>query len=177
MTIIETEQSRETKFTEIARGPFILRFISYRKSEDAKLNLRSEDYIVSELNPDKAVFALCDGVGSSFYGDIGSQILGETLLDWLSKVSPPNNLMLGKNESANQWIVSLSQNLHAELKHKTELATTIIQKKEDYLDFFPSAYINMKLSEKAQIRASYSSRITMSASTVINDRLYSAPLK
>ena len=56
MTIIETEQSRETKFTEIARGPFILRFISYRKSEDAKLNLRSEDYIVSELNPDKAVF-------------------------------------------------------------------------------------------------------------------------
>jgi hypothetical protein len=37
---------------------------------------------------------------------------------------------------------------------------TIIQKKEDYIDFFPSAYINMKLSEKAQIRASYSSRIT-----------------
>lgn len=37
---------------------------------------------------------------------------------------------------------------------------TIIQKKEDYLDFFPSAYIDMKLSEKAQIRASYSSRIT-----------------
>jgi hypothetical protein len=130
MTIIETEQSRETKFTEIARGPFILRFISYRKSEDAKLNLRSEDYIVSELNPDKAVFALCDGVGSSFYGDIGSQILGETLLDWLSRVSPPNNFMLGKSESANQWIGSLSKNLHAELKHKTELATTIIQKKE-----------------------------------------------
>jgi hypothetical protein len=37
---------------------------------------------------------------------------------------------------------------------------TIIQKKEDYIDFFPSAYINMKLSEKAQIRASYASRIT-----------------
>jgi hypothetical protein len=37
---------------------------------------------------------------------------------------------------------------------------TIIQKREDYIDFFPSAYINMKLSGKAQIRASYSSRIT-----------------
>jgi hypothetical protein len=37
---------------------------------------------------------------------------------------------------------------------------TIIQKKEDYIDFFPSAYINLKLSEKAQIRASYASRIT-----------------
>jgi hypothetical protein len=37
---------------------------------------------------------------------------------------------------------------------------TIIEKREDYIDFFPSAYINMKLSGKAQIRASYSSRIT-----------------
>jgi hypothetical protein len=37
---------------------------------------------------------------------------------------------------------------------------TIIKKKEDYIDFFPSAYLNVKLSEKTQIRASYSSRIT-----------------
>jgi hypothetical protein len=37
---------------------------------------------------------------------------------------------------------------------------TIIQKKEDYLNFFPSAYLNVKLSGKTQIRTSYSSRIT-----------------
>lgn len=37
---------------------------------------------------------------------------------------------------------------------------TIIQKREDYIDFFPSSYINMKLSGKTQIRVSYSSRVT-----------------
>lgn len=130
MTIIETEQSKETPLTEIARGPFILRFISYRKSEDAKLNLRSEDYIVSELNPDKAVFALCDGVGSSFYGNIGSQILGETLLDWLGRVPVPNSIMLSKSENANQWLATLSRDLTIELNQKTKLATEIIQKKD-----------------------------------------------
>jgi hypothetical protein len=130
MTIIETEQSTETKFAEIIRGPFILRFSSYRKSEDAELNLRSEDYIVSELNPEKATFALCDGVGSSFYGNIGSQIVGEILRDWLNRISLPNNLMLGKNESANQWLETLSRDLHNELNQKTSFATAIIQKKE-----------------------------------------------
>ncbi|TRX31156.1 TonB-dependent receptor [Flavobacterium sp. ZT3R18] len=47
---------------------------------------------------------------------------------------------------------------------RTEFAkyelNTIIQKKEDYIDFFPSAYLNVKLSGKTQVRASYSSRIT-----------------
>lgn len=37
---------------------------------------------------------------------------------------------------------------------------TIIRKKEDYTYLFPSAYLNMKLSAKLQLRASYSSRIT-----------------
>ncbi|MDX6188106.1 TonB-dependent receptor [Flavobacterium sp. Fl-318] len=37
---------------------------------------------------------------------------------------------------------------------------TIIQKEEDYVYLFPSAYLNMKVSDKVQLRASYSSRIT-----------------
>jgi hypothetical protein len=145
MTIIETEQSKEISLTEFVRGPFMLRFISYRKSEDAKLNLRSEDYIVSELNPDKAVFALCDGVGSSFYGNIGSQILGEALLDWLGRVSPPNSSMLGKSENANQWLATLSRDLKTELNQKTKLATDIIQK----IDISSTDEL-MRLAEKTQ---------------------------
>lgn len=129
MAIIESEQSKEVKLTDLSRGPFVLRFLSYRKSEDAKLNLRSEDYIVSELNNDKAIFVLCDGVGSSFYGNIGSQILGETVLKWLSKIQPPNIVFLEKSESIKQWIGMLTNGLTAELKQKTVLATSIIQKK------------------------------------------------
>lgn len=130
MTIIESEQSRDVKLTEIRRGPFLLRFLSYRKSEDAALNLRSEDYIVSELIPEKAIFALCDGVGSSFYGNIGSQILGEILLGWLGKISWPKNFSLEKRQVANAWLGNLTSELTSELNNKVAFATDIIQKKE-----------------------------------------------
>ena len=130
MTTIESEQSREVKLAEIARGPFVLRFLSYRKSEDAALNLRSEDYIVSELTPEKAIFGLCDGVGSSFYGNIGSQILGETLLSWLGKVPLPNNLSLEKPQVVNSWLGTLTGELTSELNGQVAFATSVIQKKE-----------------------------------------------
>lgn len=130
MTTIESEQSREVKLAEITRGPFVLRFLSYRKSEDAALNLRSEDYVVSELTPDKAIFGLCDGVGSSFYGNLGSQILGEILLSWLGKLPLPNNLSLEKPQVANSWLNTLTTELTSELNNKVAFATSIIQKKE-----------------------------------------------
>jgi len=130
MTTIETDQSREIKLTEITRGPFILRYLSYRKNEDAALDLRSEDYIVGELNPEKTVFSLCDGVGSSFYGNIGSQILGEILLNWLGKISLPGNFDLGKSQSVNKWRERLTSELTSELNGRTAFATSVIQKKE-----------------------------------------------
>ena len=130
MTTIESEQSREVKLAEITRGPFVLRFLSYRKSEDAALNLRSEDYVVSQLTPDKAIFGLCDGVGSSFYGNLGSQILGEILLSWLGKLPLPNNLSLEKSQVANSWLNTLTAELTSELNNKVAFATSVIQKKE-----------------------------------------------
>lgn len=130
MAHIETEQSRDLPLTEIVRGPFTLRFASYRKGEDAKLNLRSEDFIVSDLTPEKAIFSLCDGVGSSFYGNIGSQILGVTLTAWLGKITPPNHSILNRAESTQKWLETLTKDLLAELNAKTRLATSIIRQKD-----------------------------------------------
>lgn len=130
MTKIESEQSRDVRLTELARGPFIFRFLSYRKSEDAALNLRSEDFIVSDLTQEKAVFALCDGVGSSFYGNIGSQILGEVLTSWLGKISIPGNFSPLQASAVTLWMGTLSTQLTSELNSKTALATSIVQKKE-----------------------------------------------
>jgi hypothetical protein len=130
MTTIESEQSREIKLAELTRGPFVLRFLSYRKSEDAALNLRSEDYIVSELTPEKAIFVLCDGVGSSFYGNLGSQILGEVLLSWLAKLTLPKNLSLEKPQVAHSWLNTLTAELTSELNSRVAFATSVIQKKE-----------------------------------------------
>ena len=130
MTLIETDQSREIGLTEVARGPFLIRYLSYRKSEDAALNLRSEDYIVSEINPEKTLFGLCDGVGSSFYGNLGSQILGEILLNWLGKITPPANFDSGNTQAANNFLNKLTVEMTRELNSKTVFATNIIQRKE-----------------------------------------------
>ena len=126
MTIIETDQSTEIKLSEIARGPFVLRYLSYRKSEDAALGLQSEDYIVSNINSRKTIFILCDGVGSSFYGNLGSQILGESLLKWLEKIETPRE----KKQDVDEWQRHLTQELKSELNNLTSLATNIIQQKE-----------------------------------------------
>ena len=130
MTIIESEQSREVRLTELTRGPFVFRFLSYRKSEDAALNLRSEDYIVSELTPEKAIFGLCDGVGSSFYGNIGSQLLGEILLSWLEKVPLPGKPSLEKPQAVNAWLGTITSELTSELNGKVTFATSVVQRKE-----------------------------------------------
>lgn len=130
MTLIESEQSKDTQLTQIARGPFILRYASYRKGEDAKLDLRSEDYIVSKLAPGQAIFGLCDGVGSSFYGNIGSQFLGETILNWLGNVSNPNNSDFVGDDNVKLYLEKLNTDLKNELNSKIKLATNIIQNRK-----------------------------------------------
>lgn len=128
MAIIETEQSRELKLTQIERGSFVFRFASYRKQEDAKLNLRSEDFIVADITPSKASFVLCDGVGSSFYGDLGSQILSEVVLHYLQSLRLSEVAEdLKKNQSS-------SLNLVTDLRSALDSSLTLAQKHIDALD-------------------------------------------
>lgn len=127
MTLIESDQSKDIRLTQIARGPFLLRYASYRKGEDAKLGLQSEDYIVSELTPERAIFGLCDGVGSSYYGNIGSQFLGETLFNWLGNLSAPNNSDFTEDKNIHKWLDDLTVNLKSELDSKIDFANRVIQ--------------------------------------------------
>lgn len=145
MTLIESEQTKDIHLTQVERGPFVFRFASYRKVEDAKLNLRSEDYIVSELTPEKAIFGLCDGVGSSYYGNIGAQFLGETILDWLGKVPVPSKAVFTQHNNANSWLEKLTNDIENELNDKITVASNIIQKREK---ISPNELI--QLAEKTQ---------------------------
>lgn len=145
MTLIESEQSKDIRLTQVARGPFMLRFASYRKSEDAKLHLRSEDYIVSELIPEKAVFALCDGVGSSYYGNIGSQFLGETLLNWLGNIDLPDSSKFMNEKIIKVWLENLNTSLKKELDLKADFATSIINSKTS-----PAQSELVQLAERTQ---------------------------
>jgi hypothetical protein len=123
MSIIETEQTRDTRLAQFTRGPFIYRFASYRKAETVILNLRNEDYIVTKLETDQLVFTLCDGVTHSFRGNVGSQILGEALIDWLSNILPDPSLDIN---NPHEWLDGKAKSLHDHLKKITNLATVMV---------------------------------------------------
>lgn len=145
MAIIESEQSREIQLTKFERGSFIFRFASYRKSEDAQLNLRSEDYIVSDISAERALFCLSDGVGSSFYGDIGSQILGEIIIHWLQGLKKTD--VLSANKSFDRaWLNNLTEKLKQELNTRVNLATSFVEQK----DIISGKDVQTHLAEKSQ---------------------------
>ncbi|MBX3069795.1 MAG: protein phosphatase 2C domain-containing protein [Thermomicrobiales bacterium] len=54
-----------------------------RSAEARAFDEPNQDYLAFRAEGERLVFAVCDGVGSSFRGDIAAQIVGETLLDWL----------------------------------------------------------------------------------------------
>ena len=90
MAILELDQSSETPLTEIHRGPFKLRYAYARSKECQEAGENGQDYLVWRVEPFRAVFALCDGVGQSFLGGIASQVVGEALIEWLWKIPPRN---------------------------------------------------------------------------------------
>ena len=86
MSLVELDQSYETPVTELRRGPFKIRY-AYARSRDCQdSNENGQDYLVWRAESYRAAFALCDGVGQSFFGGIGAQIIGEAIIDWLWKV-------------------------------------------------------------------------------------------
>lgn len=131
MAIIESEQTRIIPLTQVVRGPFYFRYASYPKREDAESGsgLHSEDYIVTDIEPYRGLFALCDGVGTSFYGNIGSQFLGETLLGWLRSLMSRPEFLQSENFGMDK-LGALRQELKAEIDRSANAANSIVMSKD-----------------------------------------------
>jgi hypothetical protein len=83
-------QSTETDITTERHGHFRLRYLYARAHETRTANPaeKGQDYITVRDNGSRLVFAVCDGVSGSFFGDIAAKYLGEHLIDWLWDVFP-----------------------------------------------------------------------------------------
>lgn len=145
MAIIETDQSKDIHLTEFQRGQFFIRYASYRKGEDALLDLRSEDYVVTDVTPSRLLFCLSDGVGSSFYGNIGSQILSEIVLSFLNE-SYKEFVAKTSDWVAELDIDELSVKLEDKLKQSINFATSYIENK----DIYTGKNEQISLAEKSQ---------------------------
>lgn len=81
-------QDRETG-VEVVQGPtFTCRYAYARSADTQKAGDVGQDYLTFRQDEATFVFALCDGVSQSFYGDLAARFLGDALLAWLSDRLP-----------------------------------------------------------------------------------------
>jgi len=81
-------QGQETP-VQVVRGPtFAYRFAYSRAAETCTAGDVGQDYLVVWEGEQTFVFALCDGVSQSFYGDLAARHLGDALVIWLGEHLP-----------------------------------------------------------------------------------------
>ncbi len=73
---------------------------------------------------------MCDGVGSSFYGDIGSQILGEAVLFWLQNIRFEDVLSSIHSMEGSNWIKNIHKNLQDFLDSQVKFASAMVEQKD-----------------------------------------------
>ena len=81
--LIRISQEHETSAQAETFGPFHLTYAYARSAEGQSADQPGQDYIVWRTEGSRLVFALCDGVSQSFYGELAARFLGDALVDWL----------------------------------------------------------------------------------------------
>jgi hypothetical protein len=76
-------QKIETPVTFQSVPNAYVRFAYARSSDSMNNQVEGQDYLCFEHNDQRLVFVVCDGVGSSFCGNLAARILGDALLEWL----------------------------------------------------------------------------------------------
>jgi hypothetical protein len=82
-------QLRDTPLTTL-RTPLGTALYLYARSGDSVVSETvGQDYVAFRYGPRDLAFAVCDGVGQSFMGDLAARIVGDGLVDWLWGVDRP----------------------------------------------------------------------------------------
>lgn len=94
-------QDHETPVQVIEDGNFLCRFAYARSADSRAAGEDGQDFLALRHDDRSFVFALCDGVTLSFYGELAARILGEALIEWLWSGLPqcgsPENVLPALN--------------------------------------------------------------------------------
>lgn len=123
MTILELDQACDTPLTVYRRGAFFLRFAYSRSKDSFEEGERGQDYLTLRVEPAQLAFAVCDGVGNSFFGGLAAQIVGEGVVDWLWGLSA-----IPEDSSAAR--AQLRHSLQAALEHRVPLGQAVTARKD-----------------------------------------------
>ncbi|MDW8270219.1 MAG: protein phosphatase 2C domain-containing protein, partial [Anaerolineae bacterium] len=80
---VRIDPGRETPVTVRRRAQFGYRYAYARSADSRAGNDVGQDYLALREDGVRLAFALCDGVGQSFYGDLAARLLGDALVDRL----------------------------------------------------------------------------------------------
>ncbi len=76
-------QTIETPVSFVAVPNAYVRYAYARSSDSMASQVEGQDYLCFQHNDQRLVFVVCDGVGSSFCGNLAARILGDALLEWM----------------------------------------------------------------------------------------------
>ncbi|HEY1295675.1 MAG TPA: protein phosphatase 2C domain-containing protein [Chloroflexota bacterium] len=80
---LRVPQTIETCATRLTRDRYTLDYAYLRAPDAQPLDEPGQDFLHVVEDGVRIVFALCDGVSQSFFGDVGARILGDALVEWL----------------------------------------------------------------------------------------------
>jgi len=76
-------QHSETPVTAVRRSALSYRYAYARAAETREAGDTGQDYLTIIDGETSLIFALCDGVSQSFFGDLAARFLGDSLAQWL----------------------------------------------------------------------------------------------
>ena len=96
-TIVRVSQEQDTPVIAEQRRVYGYRYAYNRSADSQAHHDKGQDYLTFHENGKRLVFALCDGVSQSFYGDLAAYLLGDALVYWLWKRTPAKPETLQKD--------------------------------------------------------------------------------
>ena len=88
---IRVSQETETPLTALSQPPGTVLYLYARSVDSVQSDSVGQDYVTFRYGPTDIAFAVCDGVGQSFMGDLAARILGEGLVTWLWSMDRPKD--------------------------------------------------------------------------------------
>jgi hypothetical protein len=99
-----------------APGAYV-RYAYSRSSDSMTSHIEGQDYLCFQHNDQRLVAVVCDGVGSSFCGNLAAHILGDGLLEWLWSV---DITYLNGAAAVTEAAVSALNRLQKQARHEVE---------------------------------------------------------
>jgi hypothetical protein len=85
---VRIDQTRETPFTQVPTPCAEIGYLYARASDSRSNQIEGQDYLAFNYNQGVISFAVCDGVGQSFCGNLAAQFLGDALVKWFEELGP-----------------------------------------------------------------------------------------